>query len=148
VKSEKLLSQPEDFSEAFEFAESGEDLSHKVETFLKKVISSVYTDGVTDVTDKDGDPPGESNNYLLSEDGEEFHGVFHDKAKDFPFRITNNSGGVYGHCKNDINDTLDKLRDVFLQIQEAAASISESAEDIARGNDDLSHRAEQQATSY
>ena len=40
VKSEKLLSRPEDFSEVFEFAESGEDLSHKVETFLKKVISS------------------------------------------------------------------------------------------------------------
>lgn len=92
VKSEKLLSQPDDFSEVFEFAEDGENLSHKVETFLKKVISSVYTDGVTDVTDEDGDPPGESNNYLLSEDGEEFHGVFHDKAKDFPFRITNNAG--------------------------------------------------------
>ena len=92
VKSEKLLGQPEDFSEVFEFAESGEDMSHKVETFLKKVISAVYTDGVTDVTDEDGDPPGESNNYLLSDDGEEFHGMFHDKEKEFPFRITNNAG--------------------------------------------------------
>jgi hypothetical protein len=97
VNAAKLLEEPEDFSEVFEFAEGEEDLSHKVEKFLKKVISSVYTDGVTDVTDADGDPPGESNNYLLSEDGEEFHGVFHDNGrggrnKDFPFRITNEGG--------------------------------------------------------
>jgi hypothetical protein len=97
VKSEKLLGEPQDFSGAFEFAESSEDLSSKIEKFLKKVVSSVYTEGVTDVTDEDGDPPGESNNYLLSDDGEEFHGVFHDrgkegKVKEFPFRITNNAG--------------------------------------------------------
>ena len=97
VRTEKLLGQPQDFSESFDFAEDGEDMSHKVEIFLKKVISSVYTDGVTDVTDEDGDPPGESNNYLLSDDGEEFHGVFYDKAKDgktkeFPFRIFSTNG--------------------------------------------------------
>ena len=96
VRSEKLRGNPEDFSEVFEFAEGSEDLSHKVETFLKKVISAVYTDGVTDVTDEDGDPPGESNNYLLADDGEEFHGVFYDKGgsstKEFPFRIYSTNG--------------------------------------------------------
>jgi len=97
VRTEKLFGQPQDFSESFDFGEGGEDMSHKVEAFLKKVISSVYTDGVTDVTDADGDPPGDSNNYLLSDDGEEFHGIFYDKGKEgnikeFPFRIFNDNG--------------------------------------------------------
>ena len=96
VRSEKLLGNPEDFSEVFEFAEGSEDLSHKVETFLKKVLASIYTDGVSEVTDEDGDPPNESNNYLLSDDGEEFHGVFYDKGgsstKEFPFRIYSTNG--------------------------------------------------------
>ena len=96
VNSEKLLGNPKDFSEVFEFAEGSEDLSHKVETFLKKVLASIYTDGVSEVTDEDGDPPNESNNYLLSDDGEEFHGVFYDKGgsstKEFPFRIFSTNG--------------------------------------------------------
>lgn len=100
VQTDKLLYQvePVSFSEnEFDFAEDGEAMSTKVEKFLRKVISSVYTDGVTDVTDAQGDPPGESNNYLLSEDGTEFHGVFHDKGsdgkkKEFPFRIIDNGG--------------------------------------------------------
>ena len=100
VQTSKLLYTVEpEFSEfdEFDFAEDGEDMSHKVESFLRKVISSIYTDGVTDVSDSEGNPPGENNNYLLSEDGEEFHGVFHDRGskgekKEYPFRITNNGG--------------------------------------------------------
>jgi hypothetical protein len=100
VQTDKLLYQvePVSFSESeFDFAEDGEAMSTKVEKFLRKVISSVYVDGVTDVTDAQGDPPGESNNYLLSDDGTEFHGVFHDKGsdgkvKEFPFRIVDNGG--------------------------------------------------------
>ena len=98
VKTDKLFGKPQDFSESFDFAEGGdESMSHKVEKFLKKVLSSIYTDGVTDVSDSEGNPPDEGNNYLLSEDGEEFQGVFYDKGekgniKEFPFRIMNNGG--------------------------------------------------------
>ena len=97
VKTNELFAPPQDFSESFDFAEDDDNMSHKVEKFLKKVLSSVYTDGVTDVSDSDGNPPGEGNNYLLSEDGEEFQGVFYDKGekgniKEFPFRIFNNAG--------------------------------------------------------
>jgi hypothetical protein len=97
VKTDKLFAPPQDFSESFDFAEDDDNMSNKVEKFLKKVLSSIYTDGVTDVSDSDGNPPDEGNNYLLSEDGEEFQGVFYDKGekgniKEFPFRIFNNAG--------------------------------------------------------
>jgi hypothetical protein len=67
-------------------------LSQKMELFLKKVIASVYRDGVTDVTDVQGNPPTAANNYLLSEDGKSFSGIFYDsppgeQAKKYPFQI-------------------------------------------------------------
>jgi len=105
VQISKLLYEIEpefNFSE-FDFADEiieeevavGEvdTMSDKMETFLKKVISSVYLDGVTEVTDTEGNPPNSQNNYLLSEDGKTFQGIFYDSppnesAKKFPFQIT------------------------------------------------------------
>ncbi len=71
---------------------SADPLSDKMELFLKKIISSVYRDGVTDVTDLEGNPPTAANNYLLSEDGKSFSGIFYDsppgeQAKKYPFQI-------------------------------------------------------------
>lgn len=108
--------QPEyDFSE-FDFAEEvveeetvaerpaptqqGDAMSEKMEMFFKKVISSVYLDGVTEVTDAEGNPPNSSNNYLLSEDGKTFAGIFYDsppneEAKKFPFQITEKGEGSW-----------------------------------------------------
>ena len=95
VKTENLLLETQDFAEAFDFAEDG-DMSSNVEKFFKKVIASVYTDGVSEVTDKEGNPPNEFNNYLLSNDGTEFSGMFYDKGGDkgkvFPFVIQENEG--------------------------------------------------------
>ena len=75
-------------------------MSEKMEMFFKKVISSVYLDGVTEVTDAEGNPPNSSNNYLLSEDGKTFSGIFYDsppneKAKQFPFQITEKAEGTW-----------------------------------------------------
>ena len=88
--------EPLDFDE-FEFAE-GDDMSSKMETFLKKVIASVYLDGVTDVTDASGNPPNEANNYLMADDGKSFNGIFYDaapgeKPKQFSFTISEKSDG-------------------------------------------------------
>jgi hypothetical protein len=101
------IEDPEfDFSE-FDFAEEvieaetvveeptgqqDDPLSEKMELFLKKVIASVYRDGVTDVTDAEGNPPTAANNYLLSDDGKSFSGIFYDsppgeQAKKYPFQI-------------------------------------------------------------
>jgi len=75
-------------------------LSEKMELFFKKVISSVYLDGVTEVTDAQGDPPTASNNYLMSTDGKQFSGIFYDsppseKAKKFPFVISEGQNGQW-----------------------------------------------------
>lgn len=80
--------------------QQGDAMSEKMELFFKKVISSVYLDGVTEVTDSQGNPPNSANNYLLSEDGKQFEGVFYDsppneKAKQFPFVIQEKSEGVW-----------------------------------------------------
>jgi len=99
VQSDKLEFQiepePVEFGE-FDFAEG--DLSAKMETFMKKVIASVYLDGVTDVTDGEGNPPNEANNYLMADDGKSFSGIFYDaapgeKAKKFSFTISEKKDG-------------------------------------------------------
>jgi hypothetical protein len=102
IQVSKLLyeveEEPIEFSESdFDFAD-GDDMSKKIELFLKKVIASVYLDGVTSVTDKDGNPPNEDNNYLLAEDGKSFAGIFYDappneNAKKFPFKISEKKDG-------------------------------------------------------
>lgn len=75
-------------------------LSEKMELFFKKVISSVYMDGVTEVTDAQGNPPNERNNYLMAPDGKSFSGIFYDsvpneQAKQFPFKITEGTNGKW-----------------------------------------------------
>ena len=80
--------------------QQGDAMSEKMETFFKKVISSVYLDGVTEVTDPQGNPPNTANNYLLAEDGKSFSGVFYDsppneEAKKFPFQITEKGEGSW-----------------------------------------------------
>lgn len=81
-------------------AQGGDALSEKMEMFFKKVIASVYLDGVTEVTDAEGNPPNSSNNYLMSEDGKSFSGIFYDtppneQAKQFPFTITEGQEGKW-----------------------------------------------------
>jgi len=88
-----------DFSEfdAEDFAEG--DMGPKMESFLRKVIGTVYLDGVGKITDSKGKPPSEDNNFLLSDDGKEFSGVFFDKAKPrekhYPFTISEKSDGQW-----------------------------------------------------
>ena len=79
---------------------AADPLSDKMETFFKKVIASVYMDGVTDVTDSEGNPPNASNNYLMAPDGKSFSGIFYDsppneEAKQYPFTITENQQGKW-----------------------------------------------------
>ena len=79
---------------------AADPLSDKMELFFKKVISSVYMDGVTEVTDVQGNPPNEANNYLMAPDGKSFSGIFYDappndQAKKFPFNIKETGEGKW-----------------------------------------------------
>jgi hypothetical protein len=102
VKEEAIAEAPgeEVVEEGTEEIQTPDPLSQKMETFLKKVISSAYLDGVSDVTDMEGNPPNSTNNYLMSEDGKSFSGIFYDasgqKPKRFPFKITEKNDGNWG----------------------------------------------------
>lgn len=66
---------------------------------------------------------------------------------DLTNRITSDYQGVYLNCKNDINATIDKLSEIFGQVNESAIFINNSSQEIASGNNNLSQRAEQQAAN-
>jgi hypothetical protein len=73
----------------------------KVEALLKKVISTVYRDGVARVLDTTGRPPSPENEYLRSDDGGSFQGVFitsqgeGGKRSKYPFTIRERDGGQW-----------------------------------------------------
>lgn len=80
--------------------QTADPLSEKMELFFKKVISSVYLDGVTSVTDAQGNPPTSANNYLMAPDGKSFSGIFYDappneQARKFPFVISEGQNGQW-----------------------------------------------------
>jgi hypothetical protein len=102
VSSDRLLYElesTEDFSEfdTEDFAEG--DMGEKMEKFLRKVIETVYMDGVGKIVDNNGRPPTERNNFLLSDDGKEFSGVFFDKTKPrekhYSFTISDKGNGQW-----------------------------------------------------
>ena len=66
---------------------------------------------------------------------------------DLTNRIHSDYQGVYLNCKNDINATIDKLSEIFGQVNESAIFINNSSQEIASGNNNLSQRAEQQAAN-
>lgn len=55
--------------------------------------------------------------------------------------------GLLGKVRDDANSTVDKLCEIVLAIKEATDSINTAAREIAQGNQDLSGRTEQQASS-
>ncbi|MBL6986744.1 MAG: Tar ligand binding domain-containing protein [Methylobacter sp.] len=61
--------------------------------------------------------------------------------------ITNDYIGSFGQLKDDANTTVEKLKEIINQIQQATDNINTGAKEIASGNNDLSHRTEEQAAS-
>ncbi|MDP2904567.1 MAG: methyl-accepting chemotaxis protein [Methylovulum sp.] len=61
--------------------------------------------------------------------------------------ITHHYEGIYGECKDNINEAVAKFSEVFVQIRDAADFIDSSSQEISAGNNNLSHRAEQQAAN-
>ena len=61
--------------------------------------------------------------------------------------ITNGYSGTFGQLKDDSNSTVEKLREIVGQIHDASETINTAAKEIAAGNNDLSHRTDEQAAS-
>jgi methyl-accepting chemotaxis protein len=55
--------------------------------------------------------------------------------------------GTFGQLKEDANLTVESLKTIVAQIQEATLNISTGSKEIAAGNNDLSNRTEKQAGS-
>ncbi len=66
---------------------------------------------------------------------------------DLTQKITNNYSGTFGQLKDDSNATVDKLKEMISEIIVASDTIQTAAREIAAGNNDLSHRTEEQAAS-
>ena len=61
--------------------------------------------------------------------------------------VSNDYAGSFGKLKNDANTTVTKLKDIVYQLKDATDNINSEAKEIASGNNNLSHRTEQQAAS-
>lgn len=55
--------------------------------------------------------------------------------------------GTYAQCKDNINDAIAKISQFIIQIRDAADFVNNSSQEMASGNNNLSHRVEQQAAS-
>lgn len=68
-------------------------------------------------------------------------------AGDLTNRITSDYQGGYLTCKQDVNASIDRLSEIFTQVNASARFINSSSQEIASGNNNLSQRAEQQAAN-
>ena len=61
-------------------------------------------------------------------------------TKDYP-------AGTFGNVKNALNGTVENLKALVGEIKDSTDTINTASQEIASGNNDLSHRTEQQAAS-
>ena len=61
--------------------------------------------------------------------------------------ITKDYPGTFGQVKEAVNGTVENLTKMIGEIQESVDTISTASKEIAAGNNDLSHRTEEQAAS-
>jgi len=112
------------------------DLSTRIKLADKEGFTKTLSAGINELTDVIESVFGDVNR------------VMENMAEgDLTTSITNEYQGVYAECKNNINDTLAKLSEFIIQIRDAADFIDSSSQEMASGNNNLSHRAEQQAAS-
>lgn len=60
---------------------------------------------------------------------------------------TSYPAGTFENTKNALNGTVENLKALLIEIKESADTISTASQEIAAGNNDLSHRTERQAAS-
>lgn len=112
------------------------DLSNRIKLTDKQGFTKVLSVGINDLTD------------VIESVFSDVNRVIESMAEgDLTASITNEYQGVYAECKNNINATLEKLSEFIIQIRDAADFIDSSSQEMASGNNNLSHRAEQQAAS-
>jgi methyl-accepting chemotaxis protein len=66
---------------------------------------------------------------------------------DLTQRLENDHQGLFGAMRDNVNATVERLRELIGRIKGATASINVAAGEIAQGNGDLAARTEQQASA-
>ena len=66
---------------------------------------------------------------------------------DLTQKITSEYPGTFGKTKDAVNGTVENLKALLIEVKESTDTINIAAQEIAAGNNDLSHRTEQQAAS-
>jgi methyl-accepting chemotaxis protein len=112
------------------------DLSSRINMAGKEGFAQMLSAGINELTD------------VIESVFNDINRVMENMSQgDLTNPITNDYQGVYAECKNNINGTLTNLSNFIIQIRDAADFIDSSSQEIASGNDNLSHRVEQQAAS-
>ncbi|MGR9013236.1 MAG: methyl-accepting chemotaxis protein [Gammaproteobacteria bacterium] len=112
------------------------DLSARIKLSDKEGFAKALSVGINELTD------------VIENVFSDVNRVMENMAEgDLTTAITNDYQGVYAECKNNINDTMAKLSEFIIQIRDAADFIDSSSQEMASGNNNLSHRAEQQAAN-
>ena len=66
---------------------------------------------------------------------------------DLSQNITEEYEGLFGRVKDDVNTTIERLQEIVSQIRESTDMIASASTEIVNGNNNLSQRTEQQASS-
>ncbi|MGZ5029101.1 MAG: methyl-accepting chemotaxis protein [Methylobacter sp.] len=112
------------------------DLSTRINMGDKHGFAKMLSSGINELTD------------VIESAFNDINRVMENMSQgDLTSSITNDYEGVYAECKNNINSTLAKLSEFIIQIRDVADFIDSSSQEMASGNNNLSHRAEQQAAS-
>ncbi|MGR9014193.1 MAG: methyl-accepting chemotaxis protein [Gammaproteobacteria bacterium] len=112
------------------------DLSTRINMADKQGFAKILSSGINELTD------------VIESAFNDINRVMENMSQgDLTSTITNDYQGVYAECKNNINASMAKLSEFIIQIRDAADFIDSSSQEMASGNNNLSHRAEQQAAN-
>ncbi|MCK5524846.1 MAG: nitrate- and nitrite sensing domain-containing protein [Thiomargarita sp.] len=117
-------------------AASQGDLQQRINLENKSGFFKTFSEGINQIMD---------SNQLAVEDIK--HLIAALANGDLTKQIENQSVGIFGQLKNDINSTVDKLTDIMTAILLMARSLNNIAENISQDNISLSHRTKAQAAS-
>jgi len=112
------------------------DLSERINLSDKDGFFKQLSEGLNTLLDK--------TSSFVHDMGQMFE---HMSEGDLTNTISNDYRGEFDNIKTNANNTVNKLNEVLLKIQNAAGAVRSLASEVAQGSDDLSRRTESQASS-
>ena len=111
---------------------------------LNEKISSDYHGTFARLKDDANRTAEQLNEIIVNEVGRVLEAL---SRGDLTEKIGNDYPGAFGRLKEDANSTVDKLMEIIAQVKYSTDMITTAAQEMAEGNNDLSQRTEEQASS-